>query len=100
MGVLRRIIWWDFERASWQWDLLCLAIVIFIFFTPKAWFEKGEKLATQPEKILVQAVGLPGEKEALQRKVREILGRPDARIEGFEEKQDSNGQKFYEIIIR
>jgi len=47
MGIVRRIIWWDFERASWQWDVLCLLIMAFIFLTPKSWFEKADTGATQ-----------------------------------------------------
>lgn len=51
---MRRIIWWDFERASWQWDVLCLLIMAFIFLTPKSWFEKADQSATQPPAAIVK----------------------------------------------
>ena len=38
-GNLKDIILWNYERASWQWDLLCFLIILFIFLTPKAWFD-------------------------------------------------------------
>jgi hypothetical protein len=43
---MRNIIDWSYERASWQWDLLCLAILAFIFLTPKGWFATEERSAT------------------------------------------------------
>ncbi|HQX56016.1 MAG TPA: hypothetical protein PLP07_08820 [Pyrinomonadaceae bacterium] len=51
---MRKIIWWDFERASWQWDVLCLLIMAFIFLTPKTWFEKVEQNATQSPSAVVK----------------------------------------------
>lgn len=37
---MKNIINWNYERASWQWDVLCVLIMCFIFLTPKAWFNK------------------------------------------------------------
>ena len=37
-NVLRRLILWDFPRGSWQYDLIVIAIVAFLFLTPKSWF--------------------------------------------------------------
>jgi hypothetical protein len=34
----RRLIFWDFPRASWQYDLVVAIILIFIFATPREWF--------------------------------------------------------------
>lgn len=79
---------------------MCLAIVIFIFLTPKAWFEKSEKLATQPEKIIVQAGDLSPDKDELEKRVRELTGRNDAKVIGVTERSDQAGQRYYEIIIR
>jgi len=42
---MKKIINWNYERASWQWDLLCVLIMGFIFLTPKAWFNKAGALA-------------------------------------------------------
>lgn len=36
--VLKRTILWSYERGSWQYDLICLIILAFIFLTPRAWF--------------------------------------------------------------
>jgi hypothetical protein len=100
VGIAKKIIWWDFERASWQWDVLCLVIVAFIFLTPKAWFEKKERLATRPDKIIVQAQGLSPDRETLERKVRELTRNEQTEVVEFAEKKDSSGSVFYEITIR
>ena len=44
---MKNVINWNYERASWQWDLLCVFCLIFIFGTPNAWFNKPKPLATQ-----------------------------------------------------
>jgi hypothetical protein len=36
--VVTRSIFWAYERGSWQYDLICLAILAFIFLSPRAWF--------------------------------------------------------------
>lgn len=51
---MKNIINWNYERASWQWDVLCILIMIFIFATPKEWFNKP-KPATQPPAEAVKA---------------------------------------------
>jgi len=53
--MIKNIVWWAYERASWQWDVLCLLILAFIFLTPKEWFER-ERVATQMQQSVVQVV--------------------------------------------
>ena len=65
MQTIKNIIGWNYERASWQWDVLCVLIMCFIFLTPKVWFEKREKLATQTSRLIVKAEDFSLEKTAL-----------------------------------
>ena len=44
---MKNVINWNYERASWQWDVLCIVILIFIFATPKEWFDKTKETATK-----------------------------------------------------
>lgn len=37
-SVLRRLIFWEFPRASWPYDLVVALILLFIFATPRDWF--------------------------------------------------------------
>lgn len=51
---MKNVINWSYERASWQWDVLCILIMCFIFLTPKEWFNSREADATQPKAPAVQ----------------------------------------------
>lgn len=33
-----RLIFWDFPRASWQYDVVVALILLFIFAIPRPWF--------------------------------------------------------------
>lgn len=38
MQTLRRLIFWEFKRTSWQWDIIVTLILAFIFLTPREVF--------------------------------------------------------------
>lgn len=98
--MLKDIILWKYLRASWQWDVLCLLIIAFIFLTPKAWFDKKEKLATQTERIIVKADDFSTDRAVLEKLIRELSGDENAEIVEWRQKTDAKGQPFYEIDIR
>lgn len=97
---MKNFIQWNYQRGTWQYDVFCLLIVAFIFLTPKAWFDKKERLATQNARLIVKAVDLPSEKLEMEKRIRELSGDPSAEILGWQEKRDAAGDVFYEIDIR
>ena len=42
-SVLKRVIFWDFPRASWQYDVIVVLILVFIFLTPREIFRDQPK---------------------------------------------------------
>ncbi|HEX5413924.1 MAG TPA: hypothetical protein VFZ27_18930 [Terriglobia bacterium] len=42
--VIKRAIFWSYERGSWQYDAICLLILAFIFITPADWFHDRPRL--------------------------------------------------------
>ncbi len=36
--VLVRSVFWPYERGSWQYDIICVVILAFIFLLPHSWF--------------------------------------------------------------
>jgi hypothetical protein len=36
--VVKRAVFWSYERGSWQYDIIVLMILAFIFLTPTSWF--------------------------------------------------------------
>jgi hypothetical protein len=75
----------------------CLA---FIFLTPKAWFEKREKLATQTARLIVKAQDFSPDKSNMERQIRELSGNENAEILEWRETKNANGDIFYEVDIR
>lgn len=100
METLKKIILWKYERASWQWDLLCFLIVLFIFLTPKEWFDKREPLATQTARLIVKGKDYSPDPKEMEKRVREQVGNPKAEIVKLNERTDANGEIFYEVEIR
>ncbi len=43
MGAIKRFIFWDFARGSWQYDVMVGLILAFIFVTPKTIFRDQPK---------------------------------------------------------
>jgi hypothetical protein len=35
---LKRFIFWDYARATWQYDVMVAIILAFIFLSPRKWF--------------------------------------------------------------
>jgi len=42
--VAVRAVFWAYERGTWQYDLIVLAILAFIFLTPRTWFHDRPRL--------------------------------------------------------
>lgn len=54
--MLKRFIFWDYPRATWQYDVMVGIIVLFVFLTPRWWFRD------QPRTPLVSSIAvLPAE---------------------------------------
>jgi hypothetical protein len=100
MDFLKNIILWRYERGTWQYDVFCLLIIAFIFLTPKVWFDRKEKLATQTSRLIVKAKDFSPEHSELEKRVRELSDNPSAEIIGWRERRDAAGEIFYEIDIR
>jgi hypothetical protein len=42
--MLKRVLFWDFQRASWQYDIIVGLILAFIFLTPREWFNDQPRI--------------------------------------------------------
>ncbi len=45
-SLAQRLVFWDFPRASWPYDLAVGLILIFIFATPRDWFHDQPKASS------------------------------------------------------
>lgn len=63
--ALARTVFWSYERGSWPYDAMVLAIVAFVLFTPRAWFHDQP----QPISLASSGVQLLSEETDTQRRV-------------------------------
>ena len=99
-GLIKKFVLWNYDRETTVYLVFCLLIVAFIFLTPKSWFDKREKLATQTSRLIVKAKDFSPEESERKRKVKELSGNPNAEIVDLTEKQNAGGDVYYEIEIR
>ena len=50
---IKRVIFWDFPRASWQYDIMVGAIILFVFATPRSWFHDQPRIPQSHEVALL-----------------------------------------------
>jgi hypothetical protein len=99
-NALRKIVFWNYPRTSWQWDVLCVLCLVFIFLTPKSWFASNPP--TQTTVIwTADLVGSQGDTPEIVRRARERVNRPDGQVLGIQERKDASGKVVaYEVDIR
>ena len=105
MGFLsntaRKIVFWNYPRTSWQWDVLCLLILVFIFLTPKGWFSNAEFPGLRTVIISADVVGAQADKDSIERQAKEVAARPRGRVIAVRERRDGEGKLVaYEVDIR
>jgi len=105
MGFLsntaKKIVFWNYSRTSWQWDVLCVLILVFIFLTPKSWFANNEFRRQRTVVLPAEVIGAQSDRGAIEQRARELAGRPDSRVTAVREVRDSTGKLIgYEVDIR
>jgi hypothetical protein len=98
MNSLKRIILWDYNRGTWQYDVLCLLIIAFIFLSPKTWFDRREKLATQTTRQTVKSEDFSPDQ--LEMRTRGLNHKIQAEHHEIRETKRENGERFYETDFR
>jgi hypothetical protein len=103
--TVKKAVFWTYPRTSWQWDVLCVLCLIFIFLTPKTWFDNSAYQRTHMGQtaIVVSAdvVGTKLDKAEIERRARVQLGRSSAQISEVRERYDNSGKVIaYEVDIR
>lgn len=107
--IIKSIFFWSYARNTWQWDVLCVLILVFIFLTPKSCFEKSELQRgithqNQFAATLLISAETPvneADKGEIERRVRAITGRTDAVVTGVRRRLDAEGKMVaLEVDIR
>ncbi len=105
MGFLsnaaKKIVFWNYSRTSWQWDVLCVLILVFIFLTPKSWFENTEFRRQRTVVLSAELFGSQADRTAIEQRAKEVGGKPESRVLAVRELRDGTGKLLgYEVDIR
>ena len=101
----KKIAFWTYPRTSWQWDVLCVLILVFIFLTPRSWFENSAYQRTHMGQATIvvntDVVGAQLDRTEIERRARERAGRPGSQVRVVRELHDESGKLIaYEVDIR
>jgi hypothetical protein len=109
LSVLRKLFFWNYARNTWQWDLLCVVILIFIFLTPKSWFENSERRGYRAHQnptastvfISPELIENTQDNGKVEQAVRTFTGRKDVQVINVRKVVDQDGNtRAYEVDIR
>ena len=107
--TLKKIFFWNYARNTWQWDLLCVVILIFIFLTPKSWFSIGERAESKVHQnpvvrtLLIdpELIGNERDKGQIEQLVRARTGRSNFEVLAVRRILDPEGRtRSFEVDIR
>jgi len=107
--TLKKIFFWNYARNTWQWDLLCVVILIFIFLTPKSWFSSGERAlrSGHPSPVVStlvlspEVVGNEADKSRIEQQVQTLTGRTNVEVVAVRKVLDPAGKiRSFEVDIR
>jgi hypothetical protein len=100
-SVFKRIIFWNYGRTSWQYDVLCALILAFIFLTPKSWFASELTApAGHPKSLAASTLLLtwpagqpatPPDMADIERRARQATGRNDVHVRAVRPIGDETG---------
>lgn len=122
------VVFWSYERGSWPYDVMVIAIVIFVLLTPRGWFHDQPKSGTEAPNVAslvssdsgdqtrtyrIDAMMLAPDKRAvkptpeLERETHEILGRTvtELRDQTFQVRQidpvigSDGGVQYYDVVV-
>ncbi len=109
LSTIKKLFLWNYARNTWQWDILCVLILVFIFLTPKRWLEGGERQADRRHPSPATTTVLLGaevvdnelDRSHLEKRVRTLSGQSGAQIVAVRKVQDKDGKTVgYQVDIR
>ena len=97
LSTLKKILFWSYERGSWQYDLMCVLILAFIFLSPNRYFQSRASTAP-PISIRASELG-PIYPNDFERTIQNYLNRSGhtVKISRIEQAVDASGETTYVV---
>jgi hypothetical protein len=96
LSTLKKILFWSYERGSWQYDIMCVLILAFIFLSRNDIFQS--RVSAAP--VIVRATEIGSvEPPNLEQAIRDYLERRGhaVKISRIEKAEDSSGETNYVV---
>ena len=78
-----------------------MLILVFIFLTPKSWFENSEFRRGRTVLISTEVIGNQADRGAIEQRARDFAHRPDGTVTDVRPLRDGKGKVVgYEVDIR
>jgi len=99
LSTLKKVLFWSYDRGSWQYDIMCVLILAFIFFGPNDVFHNhrssaADEITEWPIFMSREQVG-QSEPGRLEEKIRERLAEKyghEVNVSRIEQVRDDAGQ--------
>ena len=70
--TLKKTLFWSYERGSWQYDVMCVLILAFVFFAPNSLFHSADAAMKPPYVVTREELGAV-EPDHIKEKIVEYL---------------------------
>ena len=123
---ISKTIFWSFERGTWPYDVLIGAIVLFVFLSPRAWFDDQPQLGpaghqaqvqllsedpstpTRTYRVDAQLLSIPKRTPELEKETHDVLRKNvdelrsrSFKIERIDPVRDEDGTiRYYDIVVK
>lgn len=96
LSTLKKVLFWSYERGSWQYDVMCVLILAFIFLSPNHIFQS--RVSAAPVTVRGAEIG-PIDPSDLERAIADYLARKGhaVSISRIETAEDSSGETNYVV---
>jgi hypothetical protein len=109
LTTLKKIFFWNYARNTWQWDVLCVVCLIFIFLTPAKWFSNSERARGNEHQsriaktwlLSAQDVVNEADRSQIEQLMRTRTGRADAQVVDVRRVVGTDGRTIgFEVDIK
>jgi hypothetical protein len=101
LATLKKTLFWSYDRGSWQYDVMCVLILTFIFLVPNGVFTQRASTLTFGPPLVVKRVELGQiDSNNLERELSVRLEQKyghAAKIARIETAEDSSGEVSYVV---
>lgn len=99
-STLKKILFWSYERGTWQYDIMCVLILAFVFIGPNSVFhtqraDTGDRSDSRQVFISSEALAEP-RSGALEQRIEEHLSRQygyKVEVSGIKPVMDESGNQ-------